>query len=137
MANPKYLKGLSPSDKKKKEKNIEKTKELLKKGKKKEAIEISKKRPTVSKSKKSPWIIKFRNKYGDVKIPSQELAKLSGISLSNQKKIIEKGRGAFLSSGSRASVSSPTQWGIARLASAFMGGPAAKIDKDLIKNLKK
>lgn len=64
-----------------------------------------------------------------------EIAKLSGISLSNAKKIVEKGRGAFKSNRSdvRPNVKSATQWGIARLYSAVMGGPASRVDKDLLK----
>jgi len=81
---------------------------------------------------------KFNRKYGFAKNEShsiKEIAKLSGISLRNARKIVQKGKGAYYSNPQsvRPSVKSPTQWGIARLYSAVMGGKAAKIDKDLLK----
>ena len=93
---------------------------------------------------------KFNKKYGFEKNAShsiREIASKAGISYRNALKIVEKGRGAHRSSPeSVRSVSgkkiggkslkgkmSATQWGIARLYSAVMGGPAAKVDKDLLK----
>lgn len=80
---------------------------------------------------------KFNKKY---KQPINEsnsiakIAKLSGISLANAKKIVKKGEGAYKTNPSsvRPQVKSATQWGIARLYSAVMGGKASKIDKDLL-----
>lgn len=130
--NKNYFDNLNKKDTKIKKDNIKETKNLLKKGKKTEAIELAKKRPTSDITKKSSFTVQFRKKYGDVKVPSQELAKLVGISVINQNKIIKKGEGAYLSSGSRSSVSSPRQWGLARLYSVIMGGKARNIDKDLL-----
>jgi len=81
---------------------------------------------------------KFNRKYGFAKNEShsiKEIAKLSGITLSNARKIVQKGKGAYFSNPQsvRPNVKSPTQWGIARLYSAVMGGKAKKIDKDLLK----
>lgn len=81
---------------------------------------------------------KFNRKYGFAKNESHsinEIAKLSGISVSNARKIVQKGKGAYFSNPQsvRPNVKSPTQWGIARLYSAVMGGKAKKIDKDLLK----
>jgi len=81
---------------------------------------------------------KFNRKYGFAKNEShsiKEIAKLSKISLSNARKIVQKGKGAYYSNPQsvRPNVKSPTQWGIARLYSAVMGGKAKKIDKDLLK----
>jgi hypothetical protein len=81
---------------------------------------------------------KFNKKHGQPKDTSNSIAKiarLSGISEANARKIVDKGKGAFKSSpGSvRPQVKSATQWGIARLYSAVMGGKAAKVDKDLLK----
>jgi len=80
---------------------------------------------------------KFNKKYGFKKNESHsisEIAKLSGISLGNANKIIDKGKGAYFSNPQsvRASVKSPTQWGVSRLYSAVMGGKASRIDKDLL-----
>jgi len=81
---------------------------------------------------------KFNKKHGFPKDKShsvREIAKLSGISYANAKKIVDKGEGAYKSNPDavRPNVRSATQWGIARLYSAVMGGKAAKVDKDLLK----
>jgi hypothetical protein len=80
---------------------------------------------------------KFNKKYGFEKDKGhsiKEIAKLSGIKYRNALKIVEKGKGAYFSNPQsvRPQVKSPTQWGIARLYSAVMGGKAKKIDKDLL-----
>ena len=85
---------------------------------------------------------KFNKKHGFPKDKSNsiaEIARLSGISLANARKIVDKGKGAFKSNPQsvRPQVKSATQWGIARLYSAVMGGGAAKVDKDLLKKTKK
>ena len=81
---------------------------------------------------------KFNKKYGFSKNQShsiKEIASLSDITYRNALKIVKKGEGAYFSNPTsvRKSVSSPRQWGIARLYSAVMGGKAEKIDKDLLK----
>lgn len=81
---------------------------------------------------------KFNRKYGFAKDEShsiKEIAKLSGISYANARKIVQKGKGAYFTNPQsvRPKVKSATQWGIARLYSAVMGGKAKKIDKDLLK----
>ena len=81
---------------------------------------------------------KFNRKYGFSKNEShsiREIASLSKISYRNALKIVKKGEGAYFSNPTsvRKSVSSPRQWGIARLYSAVMKGKASKIDKDLLK----
>ena len=80
---------------------------------------------------------RFNRKYGFEKDKShsiKEIAKLSGIKYRNALKIVEIGKGAYFSNPQsvRPQVKSPTQWGIARLYSAVMGGKAKKIDKDLL-----
>lgn len=59
-----------------------------------------------------------------------EISKLTGYKLAGLKTILEKGEGAFFSSASsvRPQVTSATQWGLARVYSAVMGGKAAKVD---------
>ena len=52
------------------------------------------------------------------------------------KKVYARGLAAYGSSGSRKGVSSHA-WAAARVKSAFTGGPAAKVDKDIIKGKKK
>ena len=60
-----------------------------------------------------------------------ELVKKTGCSNSSLQKIIEKGRGAYYSSGSRPNQTADS-WAYARLASAITGGPASRIDKDIL-----
>ena len=77
---------------------------------------------------------KFNKKYGFSKDASHsvaEISKLTGYKVSGLKTIVSKGEGAYYSNSQslRPQVKSPTQWGIARLYSAVMGGKAKKIDK--------
>jgi len=76
---------------------------------------------------------KFNKKYGFPKDESHslmEISKLTGYKLSGLKTIVEKGEGAFFSDAKsvRPTVKNPTEWGIARVYSAVMGGKAAKVD---------
>lgn len=77
---------------------------------------------------------KFNKKYGFKLNESHSLAEISrltGYKLSGLRTILKKGRGAFRSNPQsvRPQVKSATQWGIARVYSAVMGGKAAKVDK--------
>ncbi len=81
---------------------------------------------------------KFNKKYKFSKDKSHsvaEIARLTGYKYKNLLKIKDKGMGAFYSNPSsvRPNVSSATQWGVARIYSAVMGGKASKIDKDLLR----
>ncbi len=83
------------------------------------------------------WKQRFNKKYGFSKDESHsvaEIARLTGYKYKNLLKIREKGMGAFYSNPSsvRPNVKSATQWGVARIYSAVMGGKSAKIDKDLL-----
>jgi hypothetical protein len=64
-------------------------------------------------------------------IPNKELAKKSKCSIETLEKIINKGKGAYSSSGSRPN-QTPSSWGYARLASALTGGNAAISDFHLL-----
>ena len=77
---------------------------------------------------------KFNKKYGFSKDASHsitEISKLTGYKVSGLKTIVSKGEGAYYSNPQsvRPQVKSPTQWGLARVYSAVMGGKAKKIDK--------
>ena len=80
-----------------------------------------------AKTKRSSHVVNFENKYG-YKI--NELTKVykNIISKAGVDKIIDKGMGAYYSSGSRPNVSA-RQWAYARLASVIMGGGARAVDK--------
>lgn len=87
-------------------------------------------RPKTSvKSKRSSWVEKFEKKY-KTKITDKEFIHKNIITKTGQKKIIDKGKGAYYSSGSRPN-QTPTSWGLARLASVILNGPSRKIDKKI------
>lgn len=81
---------------------------------------------------------KFNKKYGFPKDASHtiaEISKLTGYKKSGLETIMDKGQGAFYTNPSsvRATVTDPTQWGMARIYSAVMGGKASKIDAPHLK----
>jgi hypothetical protein len=82
---------------------------------------------------------KFNKKYGfkrDASHSIAEISRLTGYKVSGLRTIKKKGEGAFYSNPQsvRKNVKSASQWGIARIYSAVMGGKAAKVDA---KHLKK
>ena len=82
---------------------------------------------------KSPHIFRATNLYGVSTLkPSRTLARATGCSQSALKKIINKGEGAYYSSGSRPNQTAQS-WGYARLGSTLTGGPASKIDYNILK----
>jgi hypothetical protein len=77
---------------------------------------------------------KFNKKYGFEKDKSHtltEISKLTGYKVSGLKTIVSKGEGAYYTNPQsvRPQVKNPTQWGLARVYSAVMGGKAAIVDK--------
>ena len=65
--------------------------------------------------------------------PSKELSKKTGCSLDALQKIVNKGEGAYYSSGSRPNQTAQS-WGYARLASSITGGKAAAVDYDILES---
>ena len=90
------------------------------------------KRPELKsyKGKRSSWVAKFEKKYGhkisDLKFIYKNIMKKEGVD-----QILDKGRAAYFTSGSRPNVSSPEAWALGRLASVLLGGPARKVDKKI------
>lgn len=83
-------------------------------------------------SKPSKHIVKARKVYGVEKImPSPLLAKKTGCTLGVLQKIVNKGEGAYFSSGSRPNQTAQS-WGYARLASAITGGKASAVDYTIL-----
>jgi hypothetical protein len=126
--NLRYLpKKLTLKDKKKQLKMLLKSKKLYRQGK------YFTRKPVKSfHSKTSSHILKARKVYGVEKIgATQELAKKSGCSKSALAKIINKGAGAYYSSGSRPNQTAQS-WGIARLASALTSGKAGAVDYNIL-----
>ena len=108
-------KGLSKEDKKKQEKSILEKKD----------------RPKVDsfKSKRSGWAEKFEKKYGK-KITNKKWINDNILKSKGQELIMDKGKGAYYSSGSRPN-QTPFSWAYGRLASVIMGGASRRIDKDI------
>lgn len=96
-----------------------------------ESILEGKDRPKTSyKSKRSSWCQKFENKY-DTNINDKDFIHDNLLEKKGQKKIIDKGKAAYYTSGSRPN-QTPYSWGKARLCSVLMDGPSKKIDKDIV-----
>ena len=84
------------------------------------------------KSKKSNHIINAMKIYDINKISaSDELSKKTKCSKKSLAKIINKGEGAYFSSGSRPNQTAQS-WGLARLASAITGGKSAAVDFNIL-----
>ena len=82
--------------------------------------------------KVSKHILHARKIYGveDI-LPSSQLAKKTGCSISALRQIEKKGQGAYFSSGSRPNQTAHS-WGRARLASAITGGKSAAVDFSIL-----
>lgn len=64
------------------------------------------------------------------------MAKKYGTTPAKVRAVYRRGLGAYTSSGSRPGVN-PHAWASARVRSAFTGGPAAKVDSDIITGKKR
>ncbi len=126
--NLRYLpKRLTKRDKKKQARQLIKSRRFYKKG-------IYHSRPKIKsfKSKKSHFITEAEKIYNVNKIgATDELAKATGCSKESLAKIINKGEGAYYSSGSRPNQTAQS-WGIARLASSITAGKAAAVDYKIL-----
>ena len=120
---------LTRKDKKKQAKMLLKSRKLYKKRQ-----YFTRKKVASFKSKPSPHVADairiYKLKQGNVK-PSKELMKATGCSMQVLNKIVQKGEGAYFSSGSRPNQSAQS-WGLARLASSITGGKAAAVDYKII-----
>ena len=126
--NIKYLpKNLSLKDKKKQSKMLQKSQKMYKKG-----LYYTRKKINSFKSKKSKHVEKALKIYNVDKIDAtNELSKKTKCSKESLKKIINKGQGAYYSSGSRPNQTAQS-WGIARLASAITSGKASIVDYNIL-----
>jgi hypothetical protein len=126
--NMKYLpKNLSLKDKKIQSKMLQKSQKMYKKG-----LYYTRKKVDSYKSIKSKHVLKAMKMYHVEKIgPTNELSKKTKCSKESLKQIINKGEGAYYSSGSRPN-QTPQSWGIARLASAITSGKAALVDYHIL-----
>jgi hypothetical protein len=118
---------LSRKDKKKQASMLNRSRKLYKRG-----IYYTRKQVPSFKSKTSKHILNAQRIYKVQKItPNKALSKATGCSLNALKKIVNKGEGAYFSSGSRPNQTAQS-WGNARLASAVTGGKAAAVDFNIL-----
>ena len=123
--NPNYLAGLTPQQRLLQQQAIRKSQKTY------ESTGKIFNRPKVSDkpTPRSEWVKKFEAKHG---FPITDLAKVrQTYPDADVDTILKKGAGAYATSGSRPNVS-VHQWKFARLASALLGGPASKVDKNLL-----
>jgi hypothetical protein len=128
VINLRYLpKTLTKKDKIKQSKMLLKSKKMYTKHK-----FYTRKHISSFKPKPSKYILQAKKMYNVDKIgPTNELSKKTGCSKNALAKIINKGAGAYYSSGSRPNQTSQS-WGIARLASALTSGKAGAIDYNIL-----
>jgi len=118
---------LTKRDKKKEGKMLMKSKRLYKKGK-----YYTRKTISSFKSKPSSHIKDAERIYNISSVtPNKELANKTGCSIAALKKIVNKGEGAYFSSGSRPNQTAQS-WGLARLASSITAGKSAAVDFDIL-----
>tara|TARA_R100000773_G_scaffold10342_1_gene9602 strand:- start:676 stop:1086 length:411 start_codon:yes stop_codon:yes gene_type:complete len=112
---------------------------LTKEDRKKQVDSIlkGKPRPKVEsfKSKRSKHVVAFEKKYG-TKITDKQFIYKNIITKKGVDLILDRGRAAFFSSGSRPN-QTPASWSNARLASVIMGGAARRVDKAIWDKYKK
>jgi len=109
-----YLKGLKGKDREKQIKSI---------------FEGTVRPKTKAPEKRSSHVIKFEKKYNK-KITDEGFIHKNIITRTGQKKIKDKGMGAYYSGGSRPN-QTPESWAFARLASVITGGAARKVDQTI------
>ena len=120
---------LSIKDKKKHLQMLLKSRKLYKKHN-----YFTRKRLPSYKTKTSKHITRAKKIYNvDNVIPNKELSQKTGCSLESLNKIVNKGEGAYFSSGSRPNQTAQS-WGYARLGSAITGQKAAAVDYSIIES---
>jgi hypothetical protein len=135
MGIPKHYipNSLNATNKRKQKKELEKSKKMYKQKK-----YYSRKKIKSFVSKRSKHVIKAKKMYKvDMIGSNNKLAKATKCSKKGLEKILNKGRGAYYSSGSRPNQTAES-WAVARLGSAITGGPSSKVDYHiLVKECKK
>lgn len=120
-------KSLTEKDKQKQLKNLKQAREQYKKGK-----YVSRDPLSSFVSKPSKHVENAKKMYKvDNLVPSPTLAKKTKCSEKALEDIVNKGRGAYYSSGSRPNQTADS-WGLARLGSALTGGKSSMIDYHIL-----
>lgn len=126
----KYLpKHITKKDKKTLVKELKKSRKAYKKNN-----YYTRKKISSYKSKPSQHILNVKKLYNiDKLVINSNLSKKTGCSINSLRKIVNKGQGAYYSSGSRPNQTSHS-WGLARLASSISGGKASAIDYKILED---
>lgn len=119
-------KQLTRKDKKKTMQELNKSRKAYKKG-----VYYTRKKVKSFKYRPSKHVRTMKKMYGTSKV-NKILAHRTGCSIQTLNKIINKGMGAYFSSGSRPNQTAHS-WGIARLASSVTGGKSSGVDYTLLK----
>jgi PAB1-binding protein PBP1 len=120
-------KKMSKKEKKQQKEELKKSRKLYKKGK-----YHTRKKLRSFKSRKSNHLRRAEQIYGIKKMKvTKKLSNKTGCDMKSLRKIVNKGRGAYFSSGSRPNQTAES-WGLARLASAITGGKSAKYDYKIL-----
>lgn len=120
-------KNLTSKDKKRQKQELKRSRAAYKKGK-----YITRKRVKSFRSKKSEHLTRAEKMYSlknfklDKTLANRTKCKLEGL-----KRIMNKGQGAYYSSGSRPNQTAHS-WGYARLASSVTGGKASAVDNHIL-----
>jgi hypothetical protein len=124
----KYLpKRLNLKDKKQQLSQLKKSRNAYNKN-----IYITRKKVKSYKSQKSKHLLKAQKIYNlNNIVVNANLSKKTGCSINSLRKIVNKGQGAYFSSGSRPNQTAQS-WGLARLASSISGGKAAAVDYNIL-----
>lgn len=122
---------LTKTDKLRQKHEIAKSKRLYKKGQ-----YYTRKKLASFKTKPSKHLKRVKDIYKvDPLVVNKILVSRTGCPKHILNKIINKGMGAYYSSGSRPNQTARS-WGVARLASAITGGPSSKVDLHLLEQCK-
>lgn len=120
---------LTKKDKSAQAKMLQTSRKLYKKNK-----YFTRKKLKSYQNKESKHIVNAKKIYNLNKIfPNNELSKKTGCAVSALKKIVNKGEGAYFSSGSRPNQTAQS-WGLARLASSITAGKSAAVDYKILEN---
>jgi len=118
---------LTPKDRRRQLSMLRNSRNLYKKGQ-----YLTRKKLSSFTSKPSKHVVKALKMYSLTHIaPSREMVRKTGCSRKVLDKIVNKGEGAYYSSGSRPNQTAQS-WAYARLASAITGGPASVVDYHLV-----
>jgi hypothetical protein len=106
------------------------------KAKQVKSIKEKKDRPKLDvKTRRSKWTVKAEKYFGKGNTSIDNIAKKLKINKKGLQLIMDKGMGAYYSSGSRPNQTA-SSWGMGRIFSVLFGGNARDIDKDIVKKYK-